>query len=61
MYAITLYGSEPPMLATHAVPDTQPDTIPGLIYPPEWHRQQETEERAWLDDYARLRLLPVTD
>jgi hypothetical protein len=49
------------MVATATRPDTQPDTIPGLAYPPEWHRQQELEERAWLDDYARLRLLPVAD
>lgn len=34
-------------------PDTTPDLIPGLIYPPEWHRQQEDEEQAWLDDYIR--------
>lgn len=24
-------------------------------FTPDWHRQQEREERAWLDEYARLR------
>ncbi|MFD1278048.1 hypothetical protein [Streptomyces kaempferi] len=26
-------------------------------FTPDWHRQQEREERAWLDDYARARNL----
>lgn len=43
------------MLATADLPDTQPETIPGLVYSPEWHREQEQEERAWLDDYTRIR------
>lgn len=53
------------MLALADPPDTQPDLIPGLTYSPEWHREQEADERAWLDDYAhfrnrllRLRLVP---
>lgn len=41
------------MALTTTSPDTQTDTIPGLVYSPEWHRQQEDEERAWLDDHAR--------
>ncbi|GAX58999.1 hypothetical protein [Streptomyces olivochromogenes] len=35
------------------------DTDAPAEFTPEWHRQQDREERAWLDDYARLRrLLP---
>jgi hypothetical protein len=41
------------MLTLADFPDTQPDTIPGLAYSIEWHREQEAMERAWLDDYAR--------
>lgn len=29
-------------------------------YTPAWHAVQEAEERAWLDDWARLHLIPVT-
>jgi len=39
-------------------------TRPGLEdadapaeFTPEWHQQQEREERAWLDDYARAQHL----
>lgn len=45
----------------------QPDTgmIPGLKYPPEWHREQEDAEQAWLDAYIRwaerFRALPVQE
>jgi hypothetical protein len=53
------------MLTLVDYPDTQPDTIPGLTYPPDWHREEEAREQAWLDAYARwaLRLgaLPVQD
>lgn len=41
------------MLALADPPDTQPDLIPGLVYSPEWHREQEAAERAYLD--ARIR------
>ena len=41
------------MLTLADFPDTQPDTIPGLVYSPQWHREQEMQERAWLDDYAQ--------
>lgn len=43
------------MLALADPPEAQPDTglIPGLKYPPEWHRMQEQAERAYLD--ARIR------
>lgn len=51
------------MLALADPPATQPDTIPGLTYPPEWHREEEDKERAWLDAYARwcqrFRLFPT--
>lgn len=36
-------------MALTACPHTQPDLIPGLTYPAEWHQQQEDEEQAWLD------------
>lgn len=53
------------MLALADLPHTQPDHIPGLTYPPEWHREQEDLERAWLDGYARwcqrFRLLPTSN
>jgi hypothetical protein len=29
------------------------DTDAPAEFTPEWHRQQDREERAWLDDYAR--------
>lgn len=29
-------------------------------YTPAWHALEETEERAWLDDWARLHCTPVT-
>lgn len=35
-----------------ALEDTEP-----AEYTPEWHRQQDREERAWLDDYARTQHL----
>lgn len=35
------------------------DTTPRL-YTPAWHAAQEVDERAWLDDWARLHLIPVT-
>lgn len=41
------------MAHTAPCPDTQHDHLPGLAYSPEWHREQDAEERAWLDDYAR--------
>jgi hypothetical protein len=30
-------------------------------YTPAWHAAQEADERAWLDDWARLHLIPVTE
>lgn len=43
----------------------EPDLIPGLTYSPQWHREQETLEQAWLDAYIRCCLkcgsLPVHD
>lgn len=47
------------MAATAVCPDTPPDLIPGLLYPPEWHRQQEADERAWLDTFIRTQHLPT--
>lgn len=51
------------MLALADRPTIQPDLIPGLKYPPEWHREQEADERARLDAYARwcrtFRVLPM--
>jgi hypothetical protein len=53
------------MLTLADYPDIQSGTIPGLTYPPDWHREEEAKEQAWLDAYARwaLRLgaLPVQD
>jgi hypothetical protein len=37
------------MLALAERPATQPDMIPGLKYPPDWHRLGELQERAYLD------------
>jgi hypothetical protein len=53
VYVITRARTEPPMLALADPPDTQPDLTPGLVYSPEWHREQEAAERAYLD--ARIR------
>jgi hypothetical protein len=37
------------------------DTAAAAEFTEDWHRQQEREERAWLDDYAKLRrILPYT-
>jgi hypothetical protein len=33
------------------------DTDAPAEFTPEWHRQQDREERAWLDDYARAQHL----
>lgn len=41
------------MVLTDARPATPPDLIPGLVYPAEWHREQEDIERAWLDEHIR--------
>lgn len=50
------------MLALADPPDTQPGLIPGLKYPPEWHRLMEEMERAALDAHIlrhlHRRLLP---
>lgn len=43
-------------LADPPPPEAQPEPnglIPGLKYPPAWHRQQEDQEQAWLNEYAR--------
>lgn len=44
-------------------PVTEPDLIPGLKYPPAWHRLEESRERAFLDAHTRWHLryglLPV--
>ncbi|WP_406257459.1 hypothetical protein [Streptomyces chartreusis] len=29
-------------------------------YSPTWHAAQEADERAWLDQWARLHLIPAT-
>jgi hypothetical protein len=39
------------MLAVADPPE--PRLIPGLKYPPGWHRAQEAKEQAWLDAYMR--------
>jgi hypothetical protein len=36
------------------------DTDAPAEFTPEWHRQQDREERAWLDDYARAHHLVTT-
>jgi len=41
------------MLALADPPHTQLGHIPGLKYPPEWHREQEAKEQAWLNAWAR--------
>jgi hypothetical protein len=33
------------------------DTDAPAEFTPEWHRQQDREERAWLDDFARAQHL----
>jgi hypothetical protein len=45
-------------LAEPPPPHTEPEAalIPGLTYSPEWHREQEDLERAWLDAYTRRAL-----
>jgi len=35
-----------------------PGPIPGLHHSPEWHREQEDSERAWLDQWARAERTP---
>ncbi|MFF7190575.1 hypothetical protein ACFZAR_36395 [Streptomyces sp. NPDC008222] len=30
-------------------------------YTPAWHATQEADERAWLDQWARLHLIPVIE
>lgn len=51
------------MLALADPPATQPGLIPGLKYPPEWHRRMEERERTYLDAHIRrhlrLRSLPT--
>lgn len=41
------------MLALAEPPTTQSDLIPGLKRSPEWHREEEAREQAWLNAYAR--------
>ena len=48
------------MAPTTLLPTRQPDTTPGLLYPPAWHQQQDTEERAWLDAFILDPSLAVT-
>ena len=45
-------------LAEPPPPQTEPETglIPGLKRSPEWHREQEDLERAWLNAYTRWTL-----
>ncbi|MEV5915798.1 hypothetical protein AB0M00_43815 [Streptomyces chartreusis] len=31
----------------------------GQPYTPAWHTREEANERAWLDDWARLHLIPT--
>jgi hypothetical protein len=33
---------------------------PTTRYPAAWHDLEAADERAWLDDWARLHLIPVT-
>lgn len=35
--------------------------MPQPEYTPAWHQQQADDERAWLDQWARLHLIPVTE
>ncbi|MEU5322913.1 hypothetical protein AB0G67_40115 [Streptomyces sp. NPDC021056] len=41
------------MLALADPPQPTTGMIPGLKYPPEWHREEEAREQAWLN--ARIR------
>lgn len=41
------------MLALADPPTNQPGPIPGLKRSPEWHRAQEDQERAWLDNWMQ--------
>lgn len=49
-------------LADPPPPQAEPeaDHIPGLKRSPEWHREQEDLERAWLDAYTRWTLTYAT-
>ena len=44
------------MLEPTLCPATEATTAPAE-FTEGWHRQQERDERAWLDDYARARNL----
>ena len=50
-------------LAEPPPPQTEPQPgclISGLKHSPEWHREQEDLERAWLDAYTRWTLRHAT-
>ena len=38
-----------------------PQPATASRYTPVWHATQEADERAWLDQWARLHLIPVTE
>jgi hypothetical protein len=35
-------------------------STPAARHTPAWHAAEETDERAWLDQWAQLHLIPVT-
>jgi hypothetical protein len=37
-----------------------PQPTTPLRYTPAWHAAEEADERAWLDQWAELHLIPVT-
>lgn len=37
-----------------------PHPTTALRHAPAWHAAQEADERAWLDQWAQLHLIPVT-
>lgn len=48
------------MAHTAPCPDTQHDHLPGLAYSPEWHRQQDAEEQAWLNAFIADPTIAIT-
>ena len=48
--------AEPPPPHTEPQPEPEFGLIAGLKQTPEWHREQEDLERAWLNAYTRWTL-----
>lgn len=49
------------MPLTATCPHAQPDVLEPPPFTAQWHRREEAEERAWLDDWARTLLIPTTN